>query len=117
MIYSLGIDVGSVNAKLCLIDANGRVVQSDTEKIIANPKTAVNSLIAKMGEKFPLEQMAGAGVSGSGKAVIPKEFNWTEYSSSLSIAAGLLHHHPEASTIIQIGGHTSLVITLEDGLR
>jgi predicted CoA-substrate-specific enzyme activase len=117
MSYSLGLDVGSVNAKLCLVDEHGQAVRLDTEKITSNPKVAVNSLIARLGEKFSLAQIASAGVSGSGKGVIPKEFNWAEYSSSLSIAAGLLHHHPDARTIIQIGGQTSLVIGLEDGLR
>ena len=117
MNYSLGIDVGSVNAKLCLIDEIGQVVQFDVEKITANPKVAVNSLIARLVDEFPLEQIISAGVSGSGKGVIPKEFNWAEYSSSLSIASGLLHRHPDAKTIIQIGGQTSLVIGLEDGLR
>ncbi len=117
MNYSLGIDVGSVNAKLCLIDGHSQVVWLDTEKITSNPKVAINSLIARLGEGFDLGQIASAGVSGSGKGVIPKEFNWAEYSSSLSIAAGLLHYHPDAKTIIQIGGQTSLVIVLEDRLR
>ncbi|HEY82486.1 MAG TPA: hypothetical protein G4O01_04250 [Dehalococcoidia bacterium] len=117
MNYSLGIDIGSVNAKLCLIDQSGRALWLDTEKITANPKTAVNSLLGRLGEKFPREQIASAGVSGSGKNVIPKELNWSEYSSSLAIASGLLHHHPEVKTIIQIGGQTSLVIELEDGLK
>ncbi|MBE9513553.1 MAG: hypothetical protein IMY83_00785, partial [Chloroflexi bacterium] len=31
--------------------------------------------------------------------------------------SGVLHYHPDARTIIQIGGQTSLVIELEDGLR
>ena len=117
MNYSLGLDTGSVNAKLSLIDETGSSVWSDTEKITANPKTAVNSLIAGLAEKFNLEQIVSAGVSGSGKAVIPKEFNWAEYSSSLAIASGLLHHHPDARTILQIGGQSSLVIGLEDGLK
>jgi len=42
---------------------------------------------------------------------------WTEYSSSLSIASGLLQSYPEAKTIIQIGGQSTLVVTLEDGLK
>ena len=75
MNYSLGVDIGSVNAKLSLIEDSGRVVQLDSEKITSNPKVAVNSLIARLGEKFNLEQIVTAGVSGSGKAVIPKEFN------------------------------------------
>jgi predicted CoA-substrate-specific enzyme activase len=49
--------------------------------------------------------------------VIPKELNWSIYSSSLSIAAGILRFHPDAKTIIQVGGQTSLVIGLEDGLK
>ena len=117
MNYSLGVDIGSVNAKLSLIDGNGRVLRLDSEKITSNPKIVVNSLITRLGEQFNLEQIVSAGVSGSGKAVIPKEFNWAEYSSSLSIAAGLLDRHPDAKTIMQIGGQSSLVIGLEDGLK
>jgi len=117
MNYSLGVDIGSVNIKLSLIDETGRVVQFDTEKVISNPRAAVNSLITRLAEKLPLEQVTSVGVSGSGKATVPKEFNWAEYSSSLSIASGLLHSHPDSKTIIQIGGQSSLVIVLEDGLK
>ncbi len=35
----------------------------------------------------------------------------------MSIASGLLHHCPDARTIIQIGGQSSFVIGLEDGLK
>jgi len=117
MNYSLGVDIGSVNAKLSLVDEDGVVIQFDTEKIISNARAAVNSLITRLAKKLDLEQIAAAGVSGSGKAVIPRELNWSEYSSSISIASGLLHKHPEAKTIIQIGGQSSFVIELPDGLR
>ena len=115
--YYLGVDIGSVNAKLALIDENGTVVQFDTEKVTSSPRAAVNSLIARLGERFNLEEVVAAGVSGSGRAVIPKELGWTEYSSSLAIASGLLHHYPDVKTVIQIGGQSTLVIELEDGLK
>jgi len=115
--YFLGIDIGSVNAKLSLIDENGGIVQLDTQKITSSPKAVVTSLIARLGRSLNVEQIVAAGVSGSGKAVIPKELNWGEYSSPLSIASGLLHYYPDANTILQIGGQSSLVIELEDGLR
>jgi len=113
----LGLDVGSVNAKLALIDAHGSIIKLDTEKITSSPKVAVNSLITRLSERFNLDEIVSAGISGSGKTIIPKEFNWSEYSSSLSIASGLLHFHPDAKTIMQIGGQSSIVIQLEDGLR
>ena len=115
--YYLGVDIGSVNAKLALIDENGKVVQFDTEKVTSSPRAAVNSLIARLGERFDLKEVVAAGVSGSGRGVIPKELGWTEYSSSLAIASGLLHHYPDVKTIIQIGGQSTLVIELEDGLK
>jgi predicted CoA-substrate-specific enzyme activase len=117
MSYYLGVDIGSVNAKLALIDENGRVVQFDTEKVTSSPRAAVSSLIARLGERCNLKEIIAAGVSGSGRAVIPKELGWTEYSSSLVIASGLLHRYSDVKTIIQIGGQSTLVIELEDGLK
>jgi len=115
--YSLGVDIGSVSAKLALIDENLRATQLDTEKITSSPKAAVTSLISRLSSTFNLEEIVTAGVSGSGRILIPQELDWAEYSSSLSIASGLLHFHPEAKTIIQIGGQSSFVVGLEDGLR
>jgi predicted CoA-substrate-specific enzyme activase len=117
MKYSLGIDVGSASAKLALLNEQGEIVALDIEEIITSPQDAVSSLLSRLSAKLRLEDITTAGVSGSGKGVIPKELNWSIYSSSLSIAAGILRFHPDAKTIIQVGGQTSLVIGLEDGLK
>ena len=114
MSYFLGLDIGSVNAKLCLTDEDGNVFKLDAEKITTNARSAANSLLGRLGD---LSEIVAAGVSGSGKSVIPKELNWGDYSSSLAIASGLLSRHPDAKTIIQIGGQSSFVIGLEDGLK
>ena len=76
MDYSLGLDVGSVNVKLALVDESCKIVQLDVEKITSGPKVAVASLISRLSEKFNLEEITTAGVSGSGRAVIPRELNW-----------------------------------------
>src|SRR4030043_26282 len=117
MAYLLGIDIGSVNAKLALVDERGTLLRLDTEKVTSSPRAALNALISRLSKEFSLDDIASAGVSGSGRAVIPREMNWAEYGSPLSIASGLLHYHPESRTIIQTGGQSSLVIELEDGLR
>jgi len=115
--YYLGVDIGSVNAKLALIDENGKVIRFDTEKVTSSPRVAVSSLVARLGESLDLKEVIAAGVSGSGKSVIPAELGWTEYSSSLAIASSLLHRHPDVKTIVQIGGQSTLLIELEDGLK
>lgn len=118
MAYCLGIDVGSVNAKLALVNiGDNRVALLDSEKVTSSAKEAVGSLIAGLVKRFSPEEIRSVGISGSALAVVPQELEWAEYSSSLSIASGILHYHPEAKTIIQIGGQSSFVMELEDGLR
>jgi len=116
MPYSLGIDIGSVNAKLALIQHKDNILVLDSEKVTTTSSSAVAGLLDRLSDKVDLSQIGRAAVSGSGSGVIPKELNWSEYSSSISIASGLLHYHPQAKTIIQIGGQSSFIVELEDGL-
>ncbi len=115
--YYLGVDIGSVNSRLALVNEKGEVVRLDTERVSSGPRTAINALIARLGEQLDLNDIIAAGVSGSGREAIPAELEWTQYSSSLATISGVLHHHPDARTIIGIGGQSTLVIELEDGLK
>ncbi|MCX8126558.1 MAG: hypothetical protein N3E40_05420, partial [Dehalococcoidia bacterium] len=114
MTYYAGIDIGAVAVKLCLVDEDGRIARLDSEKITSNARAAVNAVLGRAGD---LKLIAAVGVSGTGKDIVPLKFNWTGYSSSLAIASGLLRQYPDARTVIQIGGQSSLVIQLEDGLK
>lgn len=116
MKYSLGIDIGSANAKLALVREDYATVTLDQEKITTIPKAAVSSLLGRLQTQVDLAEIVSAAVSGSGSSTIPAELEWAEYSSSLAISAGLLRKHPDARTIVQIGGQSSFVIVLEDGL-
>lgn len=113
----LGIDIGSISVKIALTDTKGQILYLANQKIVSNPRETLNSLLKEMDNRYPLSQVAAAGVSGSGKAVVPSDYSWVQYSSSLAIASGLLHTYPDARSIIQIGGQSSLVIELEDGLK
>src|SRR4030066_1451529 len=117
MAYSLGIDIGSVNAKLALIDNDDRVALLDSEKVTSSAKAAVASLIARLANGFSLGDIHTVAISGSTVAVVSEGLAWPEYSSSLSIASGILHYHPEAKTIMQIGGESSFVMEMGGGAR
>ncbi len=114
MNYYAGIDIGAVAVKLCLVGDGGEVIRFDSERISTNARDAVNAVLGRAGD---LGRIAAVGVSGTGKEVVPKELKWAEYSSSLAIASGLLSRYPDAKTIVQIGGQSSFVIQLEDGLK
>ncbi|MFC1978888.1 acyl-CoA dehydratase activase [Chloroflexota bacterium] len=113
----LGIDIGSINAKLALIDGEGQTAHLDVEKVTTGPRDAVVALMSRLSSKYSLDDIVCVGVSGSGKLSVPEDLNWLQCSSSLSIASGVLHSHPDARTIIMIGGQSSLVVELDDGLK
>jgi len=117
MNYSLGLDIGSVAAKVAIMDGDCNIVHLDHEKITSSPKLAISSILERISSRFDLSQITKAGVSGSGSAAIPKELDWSWYSSSLAVASGLLASNDDAKTIIQIGGQSSFVISLDDGLK
>ncbi|TFH37559.1 MAG: hypothetical protein E4G93_00030 [Dehalococcoidia bacterium] len=117
MQHYLGIDVGSVSVKLCLIDESGRIVRQDVERVSSGPRAAVGTLISRAIDEVPQDDIVAVGVSGSGSSAIPADLGWVAFTSSLAIASGVLYVHPDARTIIQIGGQSSLIIELEDGLR
>ncbi|HXY75075.1 MAG TPA: BadF/BadG/BcrA/BcrD ATPase family protein, partial [Dehalococcoidales bacterium] len=117
MKYSLGIDIGSVNAKISVVDSDKHVVHTDIEKISSGPRAAVNSLLSRAQQKGFLKDAVSAGITGSVQGVVPVDWGWKEYGTALSIASGLLQSQPDTATIIQIGGQSSLVIELNDGLN
>ena len=98
MSYLLGIDIGGTSVKLSLIEEDGKFVHLEIQKVTSNAKAAVNSLTAALGKQYNLKDIGAAGITSSAKELIPKEFKWTECSSSLAIASGLLHNHPDAKT-------------------
>ncbi len=117
MKYLLGLDIGSVTAKVAVLGEDGTPVVIHSSKITSSPRATVIALLTCVGEQINVGEITSAGVTGSGRGVIPSKWGWTEYSSSLSAASGVLKDHPDARTIIQVGGQTSLVIELERGLE
>jgi predicted NBD/HSP70 family sugar kinase len=55
MAYSLGIDIGSVNAKLALIDDHDNILLLDYEKVISTSSSAVASLLARLSRPFRVQ--------------------------------------------------------------
>jgi predicted CoA-substrate-specific enzyme activase len=117
MEYFLGVDIGSIVVKTALVEEGGTVNAVDSAKITASPRDALNNLLRSTERLVGSSSIRAVGLTGSGKAIVPPEYRWNEYSSALALASGIIERHPEARTIIQIGGQTSLVIELERGLE
>jgi predicted CoA-substrate-specific enzyme activase len=112
----LGIDIGAVNARLAVLDDKGQLIHLDEERTYQGPAAAVEKLIDRAGEQVSLDIVAGSGVTGSGRHIFDGKTGWQLFTSPYAAITGLLHDHPDARTIISVGGQSSLVIGLGGGL-
>ncbi|MCL2706773.1 MAG: acyl-CoA dehydratase activase-related protein [Dehalococcoidia bacterium] len=109
----IGLDIGSVSVKSCLIATDGTMLQKSSVRITDNAETAINAAVLQL-ERW--DKAKGLGVSGSGRTLISSS-STALFTSPLALATGVLQYHPEARCIIQLGGHNTLIVHLEDGLN
>lgn len=112
----LGLDIGSVNTRIAVIGSDGKLLHTDTERIYKGPTQAITELLDRAKEEVAFDDIAGAGVTGSGRQLYHAQEGWQELSSPITAIYGVLHDQPEARTIIEIGAQSALVIGLEGGL-
>ncbi|MCP4546988.1 MAG: hypothetical protein GY835_11035 [bacterium] len=142
MALHLGIDIGAVSVTAALLgdhsdrdalaqaatllpgwqlrDTHGTsadrthpLLLSDYRRLLGEPLRAVHELIADLTRQIPVADIAGLTVIGSGAQGLAARLgarSENEYRA-LAAAAGLLH--PEARTIIEMGGETSKFLLLE----
>lgn len=112
----LGLDVGSVNARLALVDADGRLEFLARERLYDGPASAVQRLLGAVAVRIGAERLGGATSCGTGRACVQGLSGWQTVSSPYAAIVGVLHDVPDVRTIIEIGGQSACVIALEGGL-
>lgn len=115
--YWLGIDIGSISTDLVLIDENASVVESLYLKTKSRPMDAIKEGLRKLGRERMSGEIAGVGVTGSGRylgsAMVGGDIVKNEITSHARAVAQI---DPEIRTVIEIGGQDSKIIIMEDGL-
>ncbi|MCL2281345.1 MAG: acyl-CoA dehydratase activase, partial [Dehalococcoidia bacterium] len=109
----IGLDIGSVNVKACLIAADGTLIHKVSVRITSNAEAATNTAIMQLDG---WDKAKGLGISGSGRTLINHP-DTAIFTSPLALATGVLQDHPDTRSIIQLGGHNTLIVQLEDGLN
>jgi len=109
----IGLDIGSVSVKACLISSTGSILRKTVARITGNAIEATNFAVQQL---EAIDSVSGIGFTGAGRALINKS-GIAVFTSPLALTTGILHEHPDARSIIQIGGNSTLIVKLEDGLK
>lgn len=114
----LGVDIGSISTKAAVIDAENNVLASSYLWTEGDPIGAVKRVLAEVQPQLAEEiQVVSVGTTGSARELIGAVLGAQIVKNEITAhAMGTLAYHPDARTILEIGGQDSKIIILRDGI-
>ena len=119
MACSLGIDVGSISTKGVILDKRGRLISQAYLWTEGDPLGAIKKLLRELRRKAPgcESSVQTVGTTGSARRLAGAMLGANAIKNEITAhAMGTLSRHPEARTILEIGGQDSKIILLKEGV-
>ncbi len=108
----LGIDVGSITVKTVLLDAEKAVCFEAYTRIKGDPLRSLESELRALSARFPEDSIFAAGITGSGGKQVAGVLGAVFINEILSQSAFVGHFHPDARSVIEMGGEDAKLIIL-----
>ena len=109
----LGIDIGSVTAKVVVLDDSDNIIESRYIRTKGQPVETVLAILEELLAKYPPAQFKAAAATGTGGQLIASLLGIPFVNEITAQAAGTTRFHPEVQTILEIGGEDSKLIVLK----
>jgi predicted CoA-substrate-specific enzyme activase len=142
MAFLVGIDIGSISAKLAVIPASGDcldlralptenhafllapskepqhtqlpILVSNYRRTLGNPVQTVHDLLDELTALIPRSEIAGIRVTGSGAALVAESLLARRENEFKAIAAAVVRLYPQTRTVFEIGGESSKYLLLSE---
>ncbi|MHB8104994.1 MAG: acyl-CoA dehydratase activase, partial [Dehalococcoidales bacterium] len=109
----IGIDIGSVTAKVVVFDNADNILESRYIRTMGQPIETVLAILEELLAKYPATQFKDAAATGTGGQLIATLLGIPFVNEITSQATGIGHFHPEVQTVLEIGGEDSKLIVLQ----
>lgn len=113
MIWSLGLDIGSVNAHLALVNEQGELVGTCVAPARTEPLRALAQAVADHLLPLSGDVRVAVAVTGQGRDAFPRSLPHTEVNEVIAAARGARHLVPDVGTVVDLGGQISKWIRLD----
>jgi len=107
----VGIDVGTISVKIACLDDDGNVVK--TLGPVRHEGLPAKALVALM-RQLPLDEITSAVATGAGRQWISKALEVPAVNVLRALSRAFARIHPEARTIIEIGGRDSQLVAMQE---
>jgi predicted CoA-substrate-specific enzyme activase len=115
--FDVGMDVGSVSVNLVVMSPEGEVLREEYRRHLGEPQRLALNLLSSLEPEFPLANCRLAAFTGLGGKALAEIFGGVLVNEVIAQSRGTYHFHPEARTIIDMGGEDAKLILVgeEDG--
>ncbi len=109
----VGLDVGSISADLVVVTDQGEVLSTRYERLLGRPLPVALALLEEALQQHA--DVQGLCVTGTGAKLIAGLLQVPFVNEIVAQSRAAAHLHPQARTIIEIGGEDSKLICLGKG--
>lgn len=115
-IYKIGIDIGSTTIKMAAVrTSDGQTVMSCYRRHQARIKENLCDLMQQLCDKVGGDAEIAINLTGSVGMGIAEKYSLPFIQEVVAAACYLRMHHPDATTMIDIGGEDAKMVFLADG--
>jgi len=107
----LGIDIGSIAAKVVVLNKNSEVVESHYVRTHGQPFETVLNILKDLSQR--LEKIEFIATTGTGGKTLSSIIDAVFTNEIVSQATGTSRFYPQVKTIIEIGGEDAKIIKIE----
>jgi predicted CoA-substrate-specific enzyme activase len=109
----LGIDIGSTTVKVVMINRARQLLAQHYLRAQGQPRKTLLRVVDKLADQVDLSQVRGVGLTGSGGGPIARLIGGHHVNEVVAQSRAVGHYHPEARTVIEIGGQDSKLLNLQ----
>ncbi len=109
----LGLDIGSISVNTVLIDAGRNVVEDHYTFCHGRPFQALHAVLADLLSRHPESTIERVAITGTGGKLAAELIGGRFVNEIVAQACSVAALHPEARTVIEIGGEDSKLLIME----
>jgi predicted CoA-substrate-specific enzyme activase len=109
----VGLDIGSVSAKLVVLDDANAVLENHYVRTQGQPLATARDVLAELLGRVPRERIDGFALTGAGGKLLGQVLGIESINEIVAQSTGTAAFEPGVRTIIEMGGEDSKLIKLE----
>ena len=110
---ALGIDVGSTTVKLVVLDPGGEILAHRYVRANGQPRETLLETSRLLDRQFAGARILAVGLTGSGGRAVASLVGGIHNNELVTQTRAVGVLHPEARTVIEIGGQDSKFLSVE----